>query len=100
MDFNEIFNVVTGNPIYLAVATLLIILLVYSLIKKFVKILIIVLICIAGYIGVLYFQGDLQTVKDVDQILEEVDKAMKPIFEEGKEVYENATDNFKGIEGE
>ena len=95
MDFNEIYNVVIGNPVYLAVAALLFVLLVYSLIKKFVKILIIVLICIAGYVAILYFQGDTQTVKDVDQILEEVDRAMKPIFEEGKEVIDNATDNFK-----
>jgi len=95
MDFSELYNLIIGNPIYLAVAALLIVLLVYSLIKKFVKILIIVLFCIAGYVTVLYFQGDKQTIEDVDKVLEQVDKAMKPILEEGKEVLDQATEKLK-----
>lgn len=99
MDFNELYNLIISNPIYLAVAALLIVLLIYSLIKKFVKILVVVLICIAGYVGVLYFQGDLQTVEDVDKVLEQVDKAMKPILEEGKEAIDQATEKFKNNSG-
>ena len=95
MDFNQIYDLIIGNPIYLAVAALLIVLLIYSLIKKFVKILVIVLICIAGYVAVLYFQGDSQTVEDIDKVLEQVDKAIKPILEEGKEALDEATEKLK-----
>ena len=81
MDFNQIYDLIIGNPIYLAVAALLIVLLIYSIIKKFVKILLIVLIAIFSYVGYLYISGDIQTVEDVDKVLEQV----KPLMNEGKE---------------
>ena len=81
MDFNQIYDLIIGNPIYLAVAALLIVLLIYSIIKKFVKILLIVLIAIFSYVGYLYISGDTQTVEDVDKVLEQV----KPLMNEGKE---------------
>ena len=95
MDFNEMYNIIISNPIYTAIAALLAILLIYSLIKKFVKFLIIVLILIAGYISILYFQGDEQTVKDVDKMFEEVDKAMKPMKDVSKDAIDQAKEKFK-----
>ena len=95
MDFNEMYNIIISNPIYTAIAALLAILLIYSLIKKFVKFLIIVLILIAGYISILYFQGDEQTVKDVDKMFEEVDKAMKPMKDVSKDAIDQAKEKLK-----
>ena len=95
MDFNEMYNIIISNPIYTAIAALLAILLIYSLIKKFVKFLIIVLILIAGYISILYFQGDEQTVKDVDKMFEEVDKAIKPMKDVSKDAIDQAKEKFK-----
>ena len=81
MDFNEIQNLITGNPIYLAVVALIIVLIIYTIIKKFVKILILILVAVFSYVGYLYISGDTQTVEDVDKVLEQV----KPLMNEGKE---------------
>ena len=49
------------------------ILLIYSALKKFIKLLVIVLAGIILYIGFLYFSDDKQTVEDVNKILNSVE---------------------------
>tara|TARA_Y100000590_G_scaffold364037_1_gene422064 strand:+ start:375 stop:647 length:273 start_codon:yes stop_codon:yes gene_type:complete len=69
MDNSNIYNIVVNNPIYLAVTVVLSLLLIYSVLKKFIKLIFIALFCILIYIGYLYFTGDPKTVEDVDAVL-------------------------------
>jgi len=69
MDNSNIYNIIVNNPIYLAVTVVLSLLLIYSVLKKFIKLIFIALFCILIYIGYLYFTGDPSTVEDVDAVL-------------------------------
>ena len=66
---NSLYNTIINNPIYLCVVVVLAILLIYSALKKFIKLLILVLAGIILYIGFLYFTNDKQTVEDVNKMI-------------------------------
>ena len=91
MDFTEIYNIIVSNPIYIAVSALLIVLLIYSVIKKFVKILFVTLFCIIIYIGFLYYTGDEKVVKDLNRVRDQVIDNSK----EALEVLDKASGEFK-----
>tara|TARA_Y100001970_G_scaffold293785_1_gene443181 strand:- start:4633 stop:4917 length:285 start_codon:yes stop_codon:yes gene_type:complete len=91
MDFTEIYNIIVSNPIYIAVSTLLIVLLIYSVIKKFVKILFVTLFCILLYIGFLYYTGDEKVVQDLNKVRDQVIDNSK----EALEVLDKASEEFK-----
>ena len=91
MDFTEIYNIIISNPIYIAVSTLLIVLLIYSVIKKFVKILFVTLFCILLYIGFLYYTGDEKVVQDINKVRDQVIDNSK----EALEVLDKASEEFK-----
>ena len=69
MEDFELYNTIVNNPIYLSITVLLAVLVIYSALKKFVKWLIVALICFVGYLGFLYISGDQQTINDVDQMI-------------------------------
>ena len=87
---NSLYNTIINNPIYLSVVVVLAILLIYSAIKKFIKLLVLVLAGIILYIGFLYITDDKQTVDDVNKMLNSMengkdiiqDKIKKKIDEE------------------
>ena len=91
MDFTEIYNIIVSNPIYIAVSALLIVLLIYSVIKKFVKILFVTLFCILLYIGFLYYTGDEKVVQDLNKVRDQVIDNSK----EALEVLDKASEEFK-----
>ena len=91
MDFTEIYSIIVSNPIYIAVSSLLIVLLIYSVIKKFVKILFVTLFCIVVYIGFLYYTGDERVVEDVNKMRDQVIDNSK----EALEVLDKASEEFK-----
>ncbi len=91
MDFTEIYSIVISNPIYIAVSALLIVLLIYSVIKKFVKILFVTLFCIVVYIGFLYYTGDEKVVQDINKVRDQVIDNSK----EALEVLDKASEEFK-----
>ena len=91
MDFTEIYSIVVSNPIYIAVSALLIVLLIYSVIKKFVKILFVTLFCIVVYIGFLYYTGDEKVVQDINKVRDQVIDNSK----EALEVLDKASEEFK-----
>ena len=70
MEDFELYNTIVNNPIYLSITVLLAVLVIYSALKKFVKWLIVALICFVGYLGFLYISGDQQTINDVDQMID------------------------------
>ena len=67
---NSLYNTIINNPIYLAMAVILSLLLLYSALKKFIKLLAIILFGTFIYIGFLYFTNDTQTIEDVDNVLD------------------------------
>ena len=78
---NNIYNTIINNPIYLSMAVIFLILLLYSALKKFIKLLGIILIVIFIYVGFLYFTNDKQTIKDVDNVLDSM-KSSKDFIQE------------------
>ena len=78
---NNIYNTIINNPIYLSMSVIFLILLLYSALKKFIKLLGIILIVIFIYVGFLYFTNDKQTIKDVDNVLDSM-KSSKDFIQE------------------
>ena len=72
MENLELYNTIVNNPIYLAIAVILALLLIYSALKKFIKMIILALLFITIYLGYLYFTGDINTVEDIDKVIESV----------------------------
>ena len=81
MENFELYNTIINNPIYLAIAVILALLLIYSALKKFIKMIILALLFIVIYLGYLYFTGDSNTVEDIDKVIESV-KDSKGYIEE------------------
>jgi len=50
MEFEQIIKTITNEPIYLSIVVLLMLTLVYSVLKKFFKLLIIALACLIVYL--------------------------------------------------
>ena len=86
---DDIYNTIINNPIYLSIAVVLCLLLIYGALKKFIKMIIIALICIVIYLGYLYFTGDEATVKDVDKVIESVKDSKSYLEDQIKENLNN-----------
>jgi len=80
-DF-ELYNTIVNNPIYLSITVLLLVLVIYTALKKFIKWLIFALICFVAYLGFLYISGDEKTINDVEQIIETVKEEGQKIYDE------------------
>ena len=89
MNNLDIYNTIINNPIYLSIAVVLCLLLIYGALKKFIKMIIIALICIVIYLGYLYFTGDEVTVKDVDKVIESVKDSKSYLEDQIKENLNN-----------
>ena len=83
MDFSAIYDIISSNPIYIAISALLVILLIYSIIKKFVKVLMLTLIGIVIYVCYLYFYVE--------------DPGTKAEIERGKDIIEQGFDKLNEI---
>ena len=89
MDNFDVYNTIIGNPIYLSIAVVLSLLLVYSVLKKFIKLIFIALFCIIIYLGYLYYTGDENTVEDIDNVIESVKDSKGYIEDQIKENFNN-----------
>ncbi len=86
---NSLYNTIINNPIYLSVVVVLCLLLIYTALKKFIKLLAIVLISIIIYLAFLYFTNDQKTVDDVDKVLDTMQSGTELL----KEKIENSLDD-------
>ena len=86
---NSLYNTIINNPIYLCVVVVLCLLLIYSALKKFIKLLAIVLISIIFYLAFLYFTNDQKTLDDVDKVLDTMQSGTEFL----KEKIENSLDD-------
>ena len=55
MDFNEIIDIILSEPIYLSIVVLFLLAFIYSVLKKFFKLLIIILLGLISYISFLIY---------------------------------------------
>jgi hypothetical protein len=85
MENLDLYNTIINNPIYLSIAVVLCLLLIYSALKKFIKLILFALFCIFIYLGYLYFTGDVTTVDDVDKVIESVKGSKEFIQDQIKE---------------
>ena len=81
MNFQNLYNIIINEPIYLTIVSILVLILVYSILKKLFKMLIIILILLMCYIGYLMYTGQslpnqekINSVKD--KVIDEVEKGI------------------------
>ena len=89
MENLELYNTIINNPIYLAIAVILALLLIYSALKKFIKMIILALLFIIIYLGYLYFTGDINTIEDIDKVIDSVKDSKGYIEEQIKDNFNN-----------
>lgn len=89
MNLQNLYNIIINEPIYLTIVSILILILVYSILKKLFKMLIIILIILMVYIGYLMYTGqslpnqeEINSVKD--KVIEEVEKGINILDEISK----------------
>ena len=68
MDFNQVYNTVINEPIYLTIVVIFFLISIYSILKKFFKLLIIILTILIFYIAFLIYTGE-DLPGDSDEII-------------------------------
>ena len=58
MDINQIYSTIINEPIYLSIIVIFVLISIYSILKKFFKLLIIILTLLIGYIFFLIYTGE------------------------------------------
>jgi len=86
MDISTITNIILSEPIYLSIVVLFILAFVYSVLKKFFKLLIIVLISLLLYVSYLIY-----TNQDLPG---ESDQIIYPLIEDAKEKINETINDF------
>ena len=81
MDLQNLYNIIINEPLYLTIFSILVLILVYSILKKLFKMLVFILIILMFYIGYLMYTGQsLPNQKDInsvkDKVLEEVERGI------------------------
>ena len=89
MDINLIIETIINEPIYLTIVVLLVLVLIYSVLKKFFKLLIILLTVLILYIAYLI-------ISDSD-LPGESEKFVDPIIENAGEIIEQIGDEFNKL---
>ena len=89
MDLNLLFETIVNEPIYLSIVILLSLVIVYSVLKKFFKLLLIILTVLILYITYLVLTGS--------DLPGDSEKIINPIIDNAGEVIEYIGDEFKKI---
>ena len=89
MDLQNLYNIIINEPLYLTIFSILVLILVYSILKKLFKMLVFILIILMFYIGYLIYTGQsLPNQKEInsvkDKVLEEVEKGINILDEMSK----------------
>jgi len=87
MDIELIYQTIISEPIYLSIAVIFILISVYSILKKFFKLLIIALTILLCYIGFLIYTGE-----DLPGDSEEI---INPMIDQAGELIKNASDKLQ-----
>jgi len=75
MDFQNIYQIIINEPIYLIIAILLLLIISYSILKKLFKMFVMLLIILILYIGYLIYTGQkLPDEENINSIKEKIIK--------------------------
>ena len=78
MDFQNIYQIIINEPIYLIITTLLLLIIAYSILKKLFKMLVMLLIILILYIGYLMYTGQkLPSDENINSIKEKMVKGVE-----------------------
>jgi len=69
-SINNIINALYSDPVYLVIAIILSALILYSLVKKLVKLMLYLVAILIIYLGYLYFTGQ-ELPKDINEIIDQ-----------------------------
>ena len=86
MDSQIILDTIINEPIYLAIVIIFILIIIYSILKKFFKILLIALTCLIVYVGYLIYSGG-----DLPGESEEI---INPFLEKAEELKDKALNEY------
>ena len=89
MDLQNLYNIIINEPLYLTIFSILVLILVYSILKKLFKMLVFILIILMFYIGYLMYTGQsLPNQKEInsvkDKVLERIEKGVNILDEISK----------------
>ena len=89
MNLQNLYNIIINEPIYLTIVSILILILVYSILKKLFKTLVVILIILMFYMGYLMYTGQpLPNQEDInsakDKVIEKVEKGINILDEFSK----------------
>ena len=87
MNANELYKIIVEEPIYLSIVLVFIMIVIYSVLKKFFKILLVSFICLLCYIGFLiYSEQDLPG---------DGDKIITPLIDNAGSIFDSISKKFK-----
>jgi len=86
MDSQIILDTIINEPIYLSIVIIFILIIIYSILKKFFKILIFALSCLILYVGYLVYTG-----ADLPGESEEI---INPLLEKAEELKDKAINEY------
>ena len=89
MDFNQIYTTIINEPIYLTISIIFLLIAVYSILKKFFKLLIGTLAILFIYIGFLIYTGE-----DLPGDSEEL---INPLIDNAGKIIESVTNQLKSL---
>jgi Ca2+/Na+ antiporter len=89
MEFENIYQTIISEPIYLSIAVIFILITVYSILKKFFKLLIVVLSILLIYIVFLIYTGE--------DLPGESEDFIHPMIDQAEELIKNASDKLQEL---
>ena len=92
---NNIITALNSDPVYLVIAIILSALILYSLVKKLVKLMIYLVAIFIIYLGYLYFTGQ-ELPKDFNEIKEKIEEGIEQVTEQGTEIIDKVVKDKEG----
>jgi len=92
---NNIITALNSDPVYLVIAIILSALILYSLVKKLVKLMIYLVAIFIIYLGYLYFTGQ-DLPKNVNDIIEQGAEIIEEKIEQGAEIIDKVVKDKEG----
>ena len=89
MDFNQIYTTIINEPIYLTISIIFLLIAVYSILKKFFKLLIVTLAVLFIYIGFLIYTGE-----DLPGDSEEL---INPLIDNAGKIIDSVSNQLKSL---
>ena len=89
MDFNQIYNIILNEPIYLTITIIFILISLYSILKKFFKLLLIILIILVSYIGFLVYSGE--------DLPGDSEKVINPLIDQASQIIDDISNQLNKL---